>query len=79
MSYGRSWRSSLDIKVYQMLEFINTRLSNIERRINMLDEKMEFSLAIQRNHLVRIKNGEDIDDSVVLMSLPYNDLTPKTQ
>ncbi len=69
----------MDIKVYQMLEFINTRLSNIERRINMLDEKMEFSLAIQRNHLVRIKNGEDIDDSVVLMSLPYNDLTPKTQ
>ncbi len=59
-----------------MLEFINTRLSNIEKNISRIDEKLEFSLALQRNHLIRVKNGEHIDDSMILTGRPYNDLSP---
>jgi len=36
-----------------------------------------FSIQLQRNHLIRIKNGEDIDDSMILMGCPYNDLAPQ--
>lgn len=66
----------MDLKFYQMLEFINNRLTNIERNITKIDEKLDFSIAMQRNHLIRVKNGEFIDDNMILMGLPYNDLSP---
>lgn len=60
-----------------MLEFINSRLNNIEKNIARIDEKLDFSITLQRNHLVRVKNGEEIDDSMILMGRPYNDITPQ--
>jgi len=66
----------MELKAFQMLEYINNRLSNIEKNIARIDEKLEFSIQLQRNHLIRIKNGEDIDDSIILMGRPYNDLSP---
>ena len=66
----------MDLKIFQMLEFINTRLGNIEKNIQRIDEKLDFSIALQRNHLIRVKNGEDIDDNMILMGRPYNDLSP---
>jgi rhodanese-related sulfurtransferase len=67
----------MDLKAFQMLEYISTRLSNIEKNIARIDEKLDFSIQLQRNHLIRVKNGEDLDDSVILMGRPYNDLTPQ--
>lgn len=67
----------MDMKFFQMLELINQRLSKIEANISRIDEKMDYSLALQRNHLIRIKNGQDIDDQMILMGKPYNDLTPQ--
>jgi len=58
------------------MEFINNRLTNIEKNISRLDEKLDFSLSLQRNHLIRIKNGEELDDNMILMGRPYNDLSP---
>ncbi len=67
----------MDLKSFQMLEFINSRLNNIEKNIARIDEKLDFSITLQRNHLVRVKNGEEIDDSMILMGRPYNDITPQ--
>lgn len=67
----------MDMKFFQMLELINNRLTNIEKNIARLDEKVDFSISLQRNHLVRVKNGQDIDDSMILMGKPYNDLSPQ--
>jgi rhodanese-related sulfurtransferase len=67
----------MDLKIFQMLEFINSRLSNIEKNIARMDEKLDFSIMLQRNHLVRVKNGEEIDDNIILMGRPYNDLSPQ--
>jgi rhodanese-related sulfurtransferase len=67
----------MDLKIFQMLEFINSRLNNIEKNITRMDEKLDFSITLQRNHLVRIKNGEEIEDNMILMGRPYNDLTPQ--
>jgi len=67
----------MDLKIFQMLEFINSRLSNIEKNIARMDEKLDFSIMLQRNHLVRVKNGEAIDDNMILMGRPYNDLSPQ--
>ncbi|NOT79655.1 MAG: rhodanese-like domain-containing protein [Bacteriovoracaceae bacterium] len=67
----------MDLKSFQMLEFINSRLNNIEKNIARIDEKLDFSITLQRNHLVRVKNGEEIDDSMILMGRPYNDISPQ--
>lgn len=67
----------MDLKSFQMLEFINSRLNNIEKNISRIDEKLDFSITLQRNHLVRVKNGEEIDDSIILMGRPYNDISPQ--
>ncbi len=67
----------MDLKIFQLLEHLNNRLSNIEKNIARIDEKMEFSVTLQRNHLVRIKNGHEIDDSMILLGRPYNDLSPQ--
>ena len=67
----------MDLKSFQMLEFINSRLNNIEKNISRIDEKLDFSITLQRNHLVRVKNGEEIDDNMILMGRPYNDITPQ--
>ncbi len=67
----------MDLKIFQMLEFINSRLNNIEKNITRMDEKLDFSITLQRNHLVRIKNGEELDDNMILMGRPYNDINPQ--
>ncbi|MBC99143.1 MAG: hypothetical protein CME63_15485 [Halobacteriovoraceae bacterium] len=67
----------MEMKIFKMLEEMNQRLSNIENNISRLDEKMDFSISLQRNHLIRVKNGQDIDDSMILYGRPYNDLSPQ--
>jgi len=32
----------MELKIFQMLEFINNRLANIEKNIMQLDEKLDF-------------------------------------
>ncbi len=67
----------MDLKIFQMLEFINSRLNNIEKNIGRIEEKLDFSITLQRNHLVRVKNGEEVDDNMILMGRPYNDISPQ--
>lgn len=66
----------MEMRGLQALEYINTRLNNIEQMMKDLVDKVDFSLAIQRNHLIRVKNGDYIDDNSLLMGRPYNDLKP---
>lgn len=67
----------MKIQIFQMLKDLGVRMKSIEAQVKRIEEKMDFSLAIQRNHLIRIKNGEDVDDNMILMGKPYNDLTPQ--
>lgn len=67
----------MSLQIFKMLDLINSRLGNIENNISRIDEKIDYSIQLQRNHLVRVKNGQDIDDSMILMGRPYNDLPPK--
>jgi len=67
----------MDLKIFQLLETMNNRLSNIEKNIARIDEKLDFSITLQRNHLIRVKNNQEIDDSMILMGKPYNDLSPQ--
>jgi rhodanese-related sulfurtransferase len=67
----------VDLKIFQLLDAINNRLAHIEKNISRIDEKLDYSITLQRNHLIRIKNGQEIDDAMILMGKPYNDLPPQ--
>jgi rhodanese-related sulfurtransferase len=67
----------MDLKFFQLLEFLTVRVSNIEKNLNRIEEKLDFAVALQRNHLIRLKNGDPLDDQMILYGRPYNDLTPQ--
>lgn len=64
-------------EIFELLDLINNRLANLENNLMRVEEKLDLSLAIQRSHLVRIKNKEELPDSMILLGRPYNDLSPE--
>jgi rhodanese-related sulfurtransferase len=67
----------MELNIFRLAEMIDKRLGRLEKKIEEIDEKIEFSNAVLRNHLIRIKNNEDISDEMVLKGSPYNDLSPQ--
>ena len=67
----------MDLNIYRRLDEITRKLSGIETNIQRLDEKMDFAISLTRNQLLRVKNNQYLDDSAVLLGLPYNDISPQ--
>lgn len=67
----------MKLEFLSTVKLINARLDKIESNILRLEEKLNESLAIQKNHLIRIKNGEELSDEMILLGRPYNDLSPQ--
>jgi len=67
----------MDLQIFRKLDEIFHKLTSIEKRMSRLEDKMDESLLITRNHLVRIKNKQELSDSSVLLGSPYNDLSPQ--
>ena len=65
------------VKLYSSLESIEKNVSALHKKLDQLDHKVELSLKIQRNHLIRLKKGEDLPDELILQGRPYNDLSPQ--
>lgn len=66
----------MDNNIFDTLRLINNRLANLEGNIARLEEKVEDSVGLLRCHLVRVKNGEQINDDIILGGKSYNDLSP---
>ena len=64
-------------QIFQKLEGIENRIINIEKNISKLDEKMDFTISLLRNQLIKVKNNEELSDSNILYGRPYNELTPQ--
>ena len=67
----------MDLAIFRKLDEIFHKLTSIEKRMTRLEDKVDESLLITRNHLVRIKNKQELSDSSVLLGSPYNDLSPQ--
>lgn len=60
-----------------MLEKINSRLDSMEKTLAHVEEKTTLAIQILRNHLIRVKNHETINDNIIIQGRPYNDLSPQ--
>jgi rhodanese-related sulfurtransferase len=52
------------------------KIEFLEERILQLEQKLELMVQIERNHLIRVKNNEEISDDFIYFGRKYNDLSP---
>lgn len=63
--------------VFSQLQTFEKEISRLDGRILELETRIQKLLEIERNHLIRIKNGEEISDDFVQNGRPYLDLSPE--
>lgn len=63
--------------VFSQLDKFEREINRLEGRILELETRMHKMLDIERNHLIRIKNGEEISDDFVQNGRAYLDLSPE--
>ena len=67
----------MELDIFKKLNTLIKKVEQIEDRIQELTNSVNDNFEVTRNHLVRIKNQQDISDSSILLGSPYNDLSPQ--
>ncbi len=62
--------------IFTQLQVFEDDIARLEGRVLELELRLEKQLLIERNHLLRYKNGEVISDEFILKGRPYMDLSP---
>lgn len=73
-----SLRARLQNNIFHLVNVLTSRVARVEHALDQLREKFDRDLQIQRNHMVRIKNGEELSDAFIMSGKAYRDLEPKT-
>jgi rhodanese-related sulfurtransferase len=63
--------------VFSQLETFEKEISRLNGKIFALETQIHKLLEIERNHLIRVKNGEEISDDFVQNGRAYLDLSPE--
>lgn len=63
--------------IYNQLQVFEKEIERLEGKILALEQRMEQLFQIERNHLVRVKNNEEVPDDFILHGKRYNDLSPE--
>lgn len=63
--------------VFSQLQTFEQEIGRLEGRILELETRMEKLLEIERNHLIRVKNGEEVSDEFLQKGRSYMDLSPE--
>ncbi|MBA2404723.1 MAG: rhodanese-like domain-containing protein [Bdellovibrionales bacterium] len=63
--------------VFSQLQTFEKEIGLLEGRILELETRIHKLLEIERNHLIRIKNGEEVSDDFIQNGRTYLDLSPE--
>lgn len=63
--------------IFSQLQTFEKEIDRLEGKILELENRLEKMMSIERNHLIRIKNGEEVSDEFLLKGRAYNDLSPE--
>ena len=69
-------QEKLQSNVFFKINSLSNRVNELQKQINELNEKLDNSIEIERCHLLRIKNGDQLSDDYILNGRQYNDMTP---
>lgn len=67
----------LEQNVFSKLNELTDQIADLQGQILTLNDKLETYQAIERTHLLRVKNGETLSDDYILNGRKYNDLSPE--
>ena len=62
--------------VFSQLQTFEKEIARLEGRILELETSINKLIEIERNHLIRLKNGEQLSDDFVQNGRAYLDLSP---
>jgi len=63
--------------VFAQLQAFENQIGKLEERILELEQKIEQQIQIERNHLIRVKNHEEVSDDFLYHGRRYQDLSPE--
>lgn len=63
--------------IFSQLQTFEKEIGRLEGRILELETRIQKLLDIERNHLIRVKNGEELSDDFVQNGRTYMDLSPE--
>ncbi len=66
----------LQNNIFYVINLLTGRVAALERQMMRMQEDMDRKFAIQRQHLVRVKNRQDLPDAFIHDGRPYHDLSP---
>jgi len=63
--------------VFSQIQAFEKEVARLEGRMLEMETRIHKLLEIERNHLIRIKNGEEVSDDFVQNGRSYLDLSPE--
>jgi rhodanese-related sulfurtransferase len=63
--------------IFAQLQDFEKNIGDLEERILQLEQRIEQLIQIERNHLIRVKNHEEISDEFIYHGRRYQDLSPE--
>lgn len=61
----------------EQLNIFEHDIAALENKLFDLEARMEKLIQIERDHLIRVKNKEELSDEFIASGRTYNDLTPE--
>ena len=63
--------------IFAQIQTFENQIESLEGKILELEQRIEKLIQIERNHLIRVKNHEEISDDFIQNGRRYQDLTPE--
>jgi rhodanese-related sulfurtransferase len=63
--------------IFAQLQDYEKKMARMEERILQLEQKLDASVQLERNHLIRVKNHEEVSDDFIFQGRKYLDLSPE--
>jgi len=62
--------------IFNQLNTFEQEIARLEGRILELENRIQRLVEVERNHLIRVKNGEELSDDFIQSGRCYHDLSP---
>ncbi|HXH76131.1 MAG TPA: rhodanese-like domain-containing protein [Bacteriovoracaceae bacterium] len=62
--------------LFQQLQIFEEEINRLEAKVLELETRMEHLFQVERNHLIRVKNHEEVADDFIYQGKKFQDLTP---
>jgi rhodanese-related sulfurtransferase len=63
--------------IFSQLQSFEEQIGRMEERVLELEQRIESLIQLERNHIIRVKNNEEISDDFISQGRKYQDLSPE--